>query len=231
MEILPRCLGGAAENMAQDLLLLEAYPRPDAVRFRTYGWNQPAYTFGVSQRWTEWRAATPNSCTLIRRPTGGGLVSHLEDWTFALVVPIHHPLVALEALASYGQVLAALERALTGLGQPVVGVAAPQGPRAYRAPEVCAQRSEPYDLVRRDDGRKVAGAAQKRTRQGLLLQGYVDRTVLPECNWTKLETDFASNLADTLRSPLTKTETPQYPAAVAAETLHRFASEAWNQRI
>lgn len=231
MECLPRSTGGAAQNMALDLLMLEAYPRPDSLRFRTYGWTEPAYTFGVSQRWQDWRAVTPSACTLIRRPTGGGLVSHLEDWTFSLVVPSHHPLVALEALASYGQVLSALEHALIELKQPVKGVVAPQGPRAYHAPEVCAQRAEPYDLVRSDDARKVAGAAQKRTRQGLLLQGYIDRTVLPNCDWHQLETLFAVQLAERLASPLTQIETPVYAPEISAELLQRFGSEAWNQRI
>ena len=231
MDVLPRADATAALNMAQDLLLLEAYPRPGVPRLRAYGWAEPAYTFGVSQRWGEWRSRAPATCALVRRPTGGGLVSHLEDWTFALAVPSDHPLVALEALASYGAVLRALEQALRGLGQPVAAVAAPGGPRAYRAPEICAERPEPHDLVRSDDGRKVAGAAQKRGRDGLLLQGYVDRAVLPGCDWARLGSAFADALGEALGSPARSVESPVYEKDAAAAAALRFASRDWNERL
>lgn len=231
MDVLPRTDATAALNMAQDLLLLEAYPRPALPRFRSYGWAEPAYTFGVSQRWSDWRPRAPSGCTLVRRPTGGGLVSHLGDWTFALAVPADHPLVGLEALASYGTVLRALERALVRLDQPVAGVVAPAGPRAYRAPEVCAERPEPHDLVRSDDARKVAGAAQKRGRDGLLLQGYVDRATLPGCDWGRLGSVFAQELGLALASPATEVDAPVYDQGRASDAASRFGSREWNERL
>jgi lipoate-protein ligase A len=167
---------------------------------------------------------------LVRRPTGGGLVSHLEDWTYALAVPSGHPVFALEAILSYEMALGALAEALRRQGMDVAQVPRPSGPRGYQAPTVCGQRPEPHDLVAGREGRKVAGAAQKRTRGGLLLQGYVDRAVLPGCDWLRLERDFPETLAKALGTSPHPVETPALDgAALAAETA-RFASAGWNER-
>ena len=105
MDVLPRQTADAVANMAADYLLLEHYPRPDRIRFRPFAWSEPAYTFGVSQPWAKYRAQVPAHYPLIRRCTGGGLVSHLDDWTFALVIPAGHPLYAADAMASTSSAL------------------------------------------------------------------------------------------------------------------------------
>lgn len=231
MDVLPSSDGSAVENMARDLLLLEAYPRSGTPRFRTYGWTEPAHTFGVSQRWSEWRPRVPASSALVRRPTGGGLVSHLADWTFSLALPASHPVVELEAIRSYAVVLGALGSALRRQGCEVLQVPLPPGARAYLAPSVCGQRPEPHDLVTVGEGRKVAGAAQKRTREGLLLQGYVDREALPACDWTALRAVFAAELARALGSEPREAGPPATDPAREAEALARLGSREWNERI
>lgn len=231
MEVLPRSVGAAAENMARDLLLLEAYPRPLVPRFRAYGWSEPAHTFGVSQRWAEWRPAVPVSSALVRRPTGGGLVSHHDDWTFALALPAGHPVAELEAVRSYAVVLGALGTALGRQGCEVAQVPLPSGARPYLAPSVCGQRPEPHDLVTAGSGRKVAGAAQKRTRDGLLLQGYVDRDALPGCDWISLSAGFAAELARALGTQPREVAAPAIEPDRESLAVARFASREWNERL
>lgn len=231
MHLLPWSTSTAALNMARDLLLLEDYPDPSAPRFRAYGWSEPAFTFGVSQRWADYSGKVPAGAALVRRATGGGLVSHLEDWTFALALPSSHPVVALEALESYAVVLRALERAMAAQGLPVARVPSAPGARAFLAPTVCAERAEPHDLVNVPDGRKVAGAAQKRTRDGLLLQGYVWRPHLPGLDTSRLAADFPAALAESLRSPVAPVDEPAYGAQAAAAAAERFSSAEWNRRL
>lgn len=231
MDVLPRLANDAIANMATDLLLLEHYPQPAHVRFRPFAWSEPAYTLGVSQSWSKYRALVPAQFALVRRATGGGLVSHLEDWTFALVIPPLHPLYAQDALASYGAVHLALAQALGAQGLPVELVSPPVGPRAFAAPDQCAQRAEPNDLVRTEDGRKVAGAAQKRTRQGLLIEGYVWRPFLPACDWQLFEKDFGEALGKVLASPPVAVPDTLYDQADHEGTWAKFASAEWNQRI
>ncbi|MFA5057141.1 MAG: lipoate--protein ligase family protein, partial [Opitutaceae bacterium] len=81
--VLPSRTGGAAENMALDFLLLQRYPPAEAVRFRHYEWRGPAFTFGFGQKiaWVRGQLPPEMSLDLCRRPTGGGIVDHREDWT------------------------------------------------------------------------------------------------------------------------------------------------------
>ncbi len=231
MHTLPTESSTGALNMAQDLLLLEAYPHPEIPRFRCYGWSEPAFTFGVSQRWTDFRPQVPAECTLIRRATGGGLVSHLEDLTFALVIPATHPVFHLDALESYGVVLRALDQSLRAQGQSVAMEPSPSGPRTFQTPDVCANRSEPYDLVRTIDGKKVAGAAQKRTRDGLLLQGYLWKPFLTNFQSHELQRDFTRALAEALGTKIEAVKTPVYPKEVTAVAAEKFSSKVWNERL
>lgn len=231
MDVLPRQAADAVANMAADLMLLEYYPAPDNVRFRAYAWSEPAFTFGVSQSWAKYRAQVPAHYPLVRRCTGGGLVSHLEDWTFALVIPASHPLFKADAMASYAAVHEALLQALLRQGLPVRLAPMPAGAREFQTPDDCSRRAEPNDLVRSDDGRKVAGAAQKRTRQGLLVEGYVWRPFLAGCDWARFEKDFIQSLSEVLRSPAVPVGEPIYDQFDHEGTWGKFASREWNERI
>jgi len=231
MDVLPRQAADAIANMAADLLLLEFYPTPENVRFRPYAWSRPAYTFGVSQPWAKYRALVPERYPLVRRCTGGGLVSHLDDWTFALVIPPSHPLFKADAMASYAAVHEALLQALLRQGQPVKLAPMPAGVRDFQSPDDCSRRAEPNDLIRSDDGRKVAGAAQKRNRKGLLIEGYVWRPFLPGCDWERFEKDFIETLAGVLASPAEAVSEPLYNQFDHEGTWGKFASREWNERI
>lgn len=231
MDVLPRQAADAVANMAADLMLLEFYPAPEQIRFRAYAWSEPAYTFGVSQAWAKYRALVPARYPLVRRCTGGGLVSHLDDWTFALVIPPAHPLFKADAMASYAAVHEALLQALLRQGQPVKLAPMPAGTRDFQSPDDCSRRAEPNDLVRSDDGRKVAGAAQKRTRQGLLIEGYIWRPFLAGCDWDRFEKDFVQALSTVLGSPAVEVPEPIYNQFDHEGTWAKFASHEWNERI
>jgi lipoate-protein ligase A len=231
MDVLPRQAADAVANMAADLMLLEFYPAPENVRFRAYAWSEPAFTFGVSQSWGKYRAQVPARYPLVRRCTGGGLVSHLDDWTFALVIPPAHPLFKADAMASYAAVHEALLQALLRQGQPVKLAPLPSGTREFQSPDDCSLRAEPNDLVRNDDGRKVAGAAQKRNRKGLLVEGYVWRPFLPGCDWVRFEKDFIEGLGRILQSPARPVPEPIYNQFDHEGTWGKFSSREWNERI
>ncbi|MBM3826356.1 MAG: hypothetical protein FJ410_06535 [Verrucomicrobia bacterium] len=231
MDVLPRQSADAVVNMSADLLLLEKYPRSGNVRFRAYAWSVPAYTFGVSQSWDKYRALVPAHCQLVRRCTGGGLVSHLDDWTFALVLPAAHPLASQDAMSSYALVHKAMAGALVAQGQSVRQVPLREEPRDYRQPDQCAERAEPNDLVRSDDGRKVAGAAQKRSRCGLLIEGYVWKPHLPGCDWARFERDFIAAMGTELSSPPVGVAEPIYDQFDHEGIWAKFNSDEWNRRV
>lgn len=152
--------------MALDEALLEAVPRLDAPVLRFYGWTALAATFGYFQRYADVERLT-GLRPLIRRPTGGGIVPHDADWTYSLVFPPGSEWYSFRAEESYRRVHEWLRAAFARLG--VTSELAPCCRKT--APGQCFVGHEKSDLLWR--GRKIAGAAQRRTRAGLLIQGSV----------------------------------------------------------
>lgn len=231
MDVLPRESCTAVANMANNCLLLEHYPHPERIRYRPFAWSEWAYTFGVSQKWDIYRQVVPHHVPLVRRCTGGGLVSHLEDWTFAIVIPAAHPLFKADTNEAYSVVHQAMQECLHRQKLPVELVPHPETPRAFKSPDQCEHHAEPHDLVLKSDGRKVAGAAQRRTKHGLLLEGYISRPLLAGCNWIQFEEEFPVALGKALNSPPVAVASPIYDQADHEGTWAKFNSAAWNQRI
>ena len=159
-------LGDPAWNMALDeALLITAEARGVGV-VRVYGWRKPAATFGYSQRYREVEGLTALR-PLIRRPTGGGVVPHDRDWTYSIIVPPGSPWHRLQARESYRRVHLWVAGALGRVG--LKGTLATE--HRELLPGVCFVGAVAGDVL--VEGHKVAGAAQRRNRLGLLIQGSV----------------------------------------------------------
>lgn len=236
LEVLPDRIGGAAENMALDFLLLQRYPRANAPRFRHYGWRSPAFTFGYSQKIDFVRGALPPGETfdLCRRPTGGGIVDHRDDWTYTLVIPRGHALEEQRASQSYREVHAALAAALRKQNVPAVVKQAVEPPENGEAPGpsgVCFQRAELYDVVNERSGEKIAGAAQKRNKHGLLMQGSLWRPALGvTLDPDQLHEDFTDALAKMLGAEKQPTPWPELNEDEVEGLIEQYSSPEWLER-
>jgi lipoate-protein ligase A len=156
----------AAFNMAADEALLEFSAQLAAPILRFYGWTQPAATFGYFQHHAEIERTTPLR-PLIRRPTGGGLVPHDADWTYSLAFPVGSEWHSLRAEDSYRRVHEWIQSAFA-----LLGVETELAPCCKKTlPGQCFVGHEKSDLLWR--GKKIAGAAQRRNKLGLLIQGSI----------------------------------------------------------
>jgi lipoate-protein ligase A len=164
--LLPSGPQSAAHNMAVDEALLAAMPRCQQPVLRFYGWTEPAATFGYFQKYEEVARRTPLR-PLVRRPTGGGIVPHDADWTYSLAFPAGHFWHELAAVESYRRVHEWIQAAFARL--QVATDLAPN-PR-HTAPGACFEGYEKSDVLWH--ARKIAGAAQRRNKLGLLIQGSV----------------------------------------------------------
>ena len=213
--------GDAAFNMALDEALLEALPRLGQPVLRFYSWAEPAATFGYFQKFAEVECATllrPR----IRRPTGGGLVPHNADWTYSLAFPAGHEWHSLRAEESYRRAHAWIQAAFAALG-PETELATSC---KKTAPGQCFIGHEKFDLLWR--GQKIAGAAQRRNRLGLLIQGSVQPPPLPLAR-----TDWEQAMIATAPPPATWMEyAPDGPLRARAADLMRqkYSQPAYNQK-
>jgi lipoate-protein ligase A len=193
--------GSPAFNMALDEALLEAMPRLGRPVLRFYGWTEPAATFGYFQKYADVERAT-RLRPLIRRPTGGGIVPHDADWTYSFAFPPGHEWHSLKAEESYRRVHEWIQSAFAKLNvttelAPSHKKSIPSF-RSSRREEALESGSQPSTLNPQPGnqslltsaptgqcfvgyekfdvlwhGRKIAGAAQRRNKLGLLIQGSV----------------------------------------------------------
>lgn len=239
LELLPTRTAGAAENMAVDFLLLQRYPRATALRFRHYEWRAPAFTFGYAQKIAFVRGQLPpgEKFDFCRRPTGGGIVDHRDDWTYALVIPRGHTLEEARATQSYLLIHEALAAALRAQNvdaitkiSPPESAEAPKGPpSAAPAKEgICFQRAEIHDVVAAPSGAKIAGAAQKRNKHGLLFQGSVWKPATGRAlDWEEFERVFVQRLAQALQVTAETTPWPEFEEDEVSGLTEQYSSPEW----
>lgn len=201
----------AAASMAADEALLATASQPI---LRVYSWQQPTTSFGYFIPLAEARRAAPDGAALMRRWTGGGIVSHGPDFTWSLIIPGKCPAARLPPSESYQQFHRALADALAMAGFP-----SEQCPAATAVPAggLCFEAPAPGDLMRA--GRKVAGAGQRRCRHGLLHQGSVAPLPLPP--------DFPHRLAQSLAAAVTPFSPGDFPADLCDRLTERYASPSW----
>jgi lipoyl(octanoyl) transferase len=215
--------GGTAFNMALDEALLEAAPLLGRPVLRLYGWREAAASFGYFQKIAEIERITPLR-PLVRRPTGGGLVPHAADWTYSLVFPAGHAWHSLRAPESYERVHLWLQRAFA-----LLGAATELAPHSRKEQAgQCFAGYEQFDLLRL--GRKMAGAAQRRTRSGLLVQGSVQPppSALARRDWHQAMQQAAVELWAVEWAPLSLPASVHQQAEVLAA--EKYSQDKHNRR-
>ncbi len=210
-------------NMSVDELLLEAAPQLGAPLLRTYRWDRPALSIGCSQSYPESQEA---HYAIVRRPTGGGNVFHDVDLTYTAVIPAGHPITALDRMESYRIFHEAMLPMLEELGAHAA-LKRDESAHVDRRTMQCFTAPSRFDVVA-DDGAKYAGAAQRRTRNGILHQGSIRLTVAGG-EWEKLEEALLKALKHHFNAELIPF-TPPAELLDRAELLARtkYETAGWN---
>ena len=201
-----------AYNMALDEALLETIADIGRPVLRFYDWTAPCATFGYSQKIAQIEAATKLR-PLIRRCTGGGLVPHNGDWTYSLIFPPDHEWAKLAATESYLRTHKLLQAAFKVIDVKTELAKSCRRPK----PGECFEGHELHDLMW--NGKKIAGAAQRRNRHGLLIQG----SVQPLVDWSKQM--WKNELGDDCETLL---ETPNTRTIELAKD--KYSAEAFNRK-
>lgn len=169
--------------MALDEAILEAVGEhrvPPTLRF--YAWNPPCLSLGYAQAVddADRAALAREGWDLVRRPTGGKAILHMDEITYSIAAPTDHAVFANGVLPSYKRISLALISGLEKMGMlPELHDAEP--PAAGSNP-VCFQNPSAFEIT--VEGKKLVGSAQLRRARGILqhgslpLQGQLSRICL-----------------------------------------------------
>lgn len=225
-----------AVNMALDQALAEsaaAGSAPPALRF--YRWDPPAVSLGRHQPLADidQAAVAARGFELVRRPTGGRAILHIDELTYSVAAPTGDPRVAGGVMDAYLRLSNALVAGLHTLGL----AAAEKAPAATRAgadvSAACFEVPSAYEITA--GGRKLMGSAQSR-RAGYVLQHgslplrgdvarLVDLLVLPEGQAEQLRRDLHAR-ACTLSEALAAA-TPGETAPIRFDTVAAYLAGAF----
>jgi lipoate-protein ligase A len=215
----------AAMNMAIDEALLESATVP-SIRF--YCWQSPALSFGYFGKFAD-VAIYANKRDLVRRWTGGGIVLHEDDLTYSIVIPAADQAFTESSMIIYEKIHHGLADALNEIGQNAVvaegvdhgGVAIARTAGVSAAGDRCFANPVRADVM--INGRKVAGAAQRRTRHGLLQQGSIQNITI--------DSDLAQSFAGTLSDDWSRREITEKLLPRARELARqKYGADSWLRR-
>lgn len=154
------------ENMAVDQWLMENVG--DLPVLRIYDWAGDWVSLGYFQSLAEARGIFGQGPRYVRRWTGGGIVDHRSDLTYTLAIPRSHELAGKRGNESYCAIHREIARCL-GEGGIACDLTSEDSRNDSAA---CFEKPVAWDLLG-EDGRKLAGAGQRRSRWGVLHQGSV----------------------------------------------------------
>ncbi|MCP5505194.1 MAG: hypothetical protein H7A41_08590, partial [Chlamydiales bacterium] len=103
----------AEENMAIDAKLLEEMKPDDSPILHLYEWEGKAATYGYfldPKKFLDLEKARALRLSLARRPTGGGIIFHVSDLAFSVLVPANFPHYSTNTLDNYDFINNAVKR-------------------------------------------------------------------------------------------------------------------------
>lgn len=159
--------------MALDEALLESVSRGDEPPvLRLYAWKPGCVSLGQAQSIGDINLPRCHEMgwDVVRRPTGGRAVLHIDELTYSVIAPKHEPRVQGSIIESYRRLSLALLKALHLLGLDATAdkeYDLPIGSQKNAA--VCFEVPSNYEIT--VQGKKLIGSAQARKHQGVLQHG------------------------------------------------------------
>ena len=193
-EIIDTGIKSARENMELDAKFLEELDPNGSPILHFYGWEKQSGTYGYflnPNQFLDLKMCQSEGIELARRPTGGGIIFHFSDLAFSVLIPASHPEFSSNTLENYNFINNGVKRALQIFFKNAnIPFLLPEEPIPFneKCRHFCMAKPTKYDVM--IGGRKIAGAAQRKQKQGYLHQGtiaiglpkqtFIDSILLPE---------------------------------------------------
>jgi len=213
----------ASDQMALDEALMTLLPSGRPI-LRTYVWAGPARTIGYFAPIADQLSYLESGGDLARRLTGGGQVEHGEDITYSLMLPPNHEMARLPGGERYRVIHEALAEGLRIAKIDCELAPATTSAESAPAANACFAAPVAWDIVT-PNGQKLAGAGQRRRRDGCLHQG----SVLAE----GLGAEFAESLPYCLADSVLERSLEADPTVLDAATQlarNRYSCPKWTHR-
>jgi lipoate-protein ligase A len=169
----------ATENMALDLALLSDLEDGSGSILHLYDWEKESATYGHfidPEKFLNMKGVFAKGLDLAKRPTGGGIVFHTCDLAFSVLVPHTDSAFSQNPLDNYAyvnnRVIWAIQQVVPHLKEcsPKLLPEEPS-PLDIHCKSFCMAKPTKYDVM--IQGKKIGGAAQRKTRFGFLHQGSI----------------------------------------------------------
>lgn len=109
-----------------------------------------------------------------RRPTGGGVIFHLTDYAFSILIPTTYPSFSINTLDNYAYINRKVINAIQAIFPVPLSLLKKESVDCLG---FCMAQPTQYDIVM--DRKKIGGAAQRRTKKGYLHQGSISLMLPP----------------------------------------------------
>ncbi|MBI3236444.1 MAG: hypothetical protein HYZ48_01850 [Chlamydiales bacterium] len=223
-EVLDTGSRSALENMQIDATLLEQVQEREKPLIHFYEWEGDSATYGYftdPDSVLNLEGVLRRGLQLAKRPTGGGILFHLWDMAFSVIVPARSPLFSLNTLDNYAFVNSIVLKSVnTLLGDSAQLELTPQDfdEPGKGCSHFCMAKPTKYDVVWK--GKKVAGAAQRKTRFGFLHQGTIS-LLFPSEDYLR---DVLASDADVLDA-MKRYTFPLFPGGAGQEEMPQVKKE------
>jgi lipoate-protein ligase A len=164
--------------MQKDAQLLEALDYPT---LHFYEWEKDTATYGCfikPQEFLDLNKVALLDLDLAKRPTGGGIVFHITDLAFSVLLPFNHPAFSINTLDNYAFVNEAVIETIKELNISSQLLSFEPTPMDLSCKHFCMAKPTKFDVM--VEGRKIGGASQRRTKKGFLHQATISIALLPE---------------------------------------------------
>lgn len=161
-----------AFNMALDeVLLLNSAREETPPTLRLYSWAPPTLSLGYAQsiQDVDQDALTRFGWDLVRRPTGGRAILHVDELTYSITASLDDPVSRGSLLDSYQRISQALLLALSLLGIKSDAKKLYQASNQSKKEPVCFEVLSNFEIT--VNGKKLIGSAQARKNGGMLQHG------------------------------------------------------------
>jgi lipoate-protein ligase A len=213
------------ENMAIDESLLHHWDGTNPV-LRIYEWDRPSASIGYFQKY---KAVGRNEYTVVRRPTGGGIVFHDFDLTYALVIPAAHPVYRLKRCESYRDINRSIITALAYMDIEAGFVRSAEIVAIQTDRSECFRNPTRYDVLL--NGEKIAGAAQRRNQKGLLHQGSINLRRIPGLSRDDIKSSLITGFEKNFTCSMIEFEpSSEFFRCVDNVVREKFGTSNWNKK-